>query len=225
MNKYLFIISLGAATAFTPAYAQEAPQTTRTQSTSVLSNTQRAAETKQSIDKSALPPEVMDSFAKSEYRDMSIVTVYEVKTATDGSNAYSATSNRATDDRELNSAVYQSEEKIATSTGEAGAETQTPEEIEETGQVASEDPLTGGPIDRGADGEVTADEKALYENNKYDQYTEANSDAYAEIAKEQESQSADAQTQYELQVQGDEQEMTLIYDQQGNLVRADKGAM
>ncbi len=208
----------------TPACAQEAPQTTRTELTNVMSNTQRAAETKQTIDQSALPPEVMDSFTKSEYRDMNIVTIYEVKTASDSSDAYSAMSDRETDDRRLDSAVYQSEEKTANAE-EAVAETQTPEEMEETGQVAAEDPLTGDSIERGADGEVTADEKALYENNKYDQYTEANSDAYAEIAKEQEGRSGAARTQYELQVQGDEQEMTLIYDQQGNLVRADKGAM
>ncbi len=220
------ILTLGTATAFAPAFAQEAPQTERTQSEDILITAQNtsAAETKKTIDKSALPPEVMDSFEQSEYRDMSIVMVYEV-TATDGEATYADVDNNEVETRALDSAVYQSEEKVADTNREgAVAETQTPEEREETGQVTVvDDPLPEGTIDRGADGEITADEKDLYENNKYDQYTEANSDGYAEIAKE--NSVSEQRTKYELQVKGNAQEITLIYDQQGNLVKADKGAM
>ncbi len=227
MKKSIMILTLGTATAFAPAFAQEAPQTERTQSEDRLMTTQdaSAAETKKTIDKSALPPEVMNSFEQSEYQNMSIVTVYEVKTANERDATYAAMDNDEVEDRALDSAVYQSEEKVAnTNREDATAEMQTPEEREETGQVTVvDDPLPEGTIEQGAEGEITADEKDLYENNKYDQYTEANSDAYAEIAKE--NSVSEQQTKYELQVKSDEQEMILIYDQQGNLVKADKGAM
>lgn len=227
MKKIIAIITISASVAFLRVQAQEAQQTERTQSEDILSTTQSTAvETKKTIDESALPAGVMNSFKESEYRDMSIVTVYEVKATANGETSYTDMTNEDAEDGALDSAVYQSEGDVDHADREGiAAETQTPEEREETGQVARvNDPFTEDDIERGADGEITADEKALYENNKYDQYTEANSDAYAEIAKEGDNAS-EAQTRYELQVKSDEQEMTLIYDQQGNLVKANKGAM
>ena len=227
MKKSLLTLTISATTVLFPALAQEAPQTQRTQSEEIPLTTQYApdAEIKKTIDKSALPPEVMTSFEESEYRDMSIVTVYEVKSATNSNTAYAETSDNEVEDRALDSAVYQSGEEVDDASSEnMTAETLTPEEREETGQVTVvDDPVAEGTIDRGAEGEITADEKDLYENNQYNQYTEANSDAYAKVAEE--NSTSAPQTSYELQVKSDEQELTLIYDQQGNLVKADKGAM
>ena len=104
-------------------------------------------------------------------------------------------------------------------------ETATTEDMEDTGQVVSaetpaeEDPATQPAEDMEEKGE------RLYENNQYDNYTGANSTAYEEIAEEQEPTNFGQEKQYELEVRGEAGNMTLTYDENGELVKADKGSM
>ena len=247
MKKIITIITLGAAVAFLPGQAQEAPQTERTKNPSDVTNTAQeasVAEQKVEIDPSELPQPVMDSFEKSEYASMNITNAYEVNASPETDiNSYQTVSNRdasdagsssdqgtteepnAQADRALDSAVYQSDEtsekrQRVDEHNEAIGETKTPEETEETGQTITADapdrPMT--------DEEMTEKGKELYETNKYDNFTEATNDAYAEVAKE-EVDNAKQGKKYELQVKSDNEEMTLIYDENGELVKAAKGAM
>ncbi len=204
----------------------------------------------------------MDSFKKSEYRSMDIVNVYKVNDAQeDGANSYQSMSNRDADNssttseetadrqekptaqasRALDSAVYQSDEKVGASQQEdqpmtevrdkvaqehqeAVGEVKTPEETEETGQAMTADAPAANRDKQMTDAEIEEKGKELYEGNKYDNFTEATNDAYAEVAKEEVENSKKGK-KYELQVKGDNEAMTLTYDENGELVKADKGAM
>ena len=85
MKKIIAIVTIGASTAFLQVQAQEAPQTQRDQQpTTQTTQDAPTKDNKVKIDKSELPQEVMDSFEKSEYSDMDIVTVYEVQSSEDG---------------------------------------------------------------------------------------------------------------------------------------------
>ena len=106
-------------------------------------------------------------------------------------------------------------------------ETETTEEMENSGKVMSaeapataEDPATTVASSEEEQREVG---KELYENNQYDNYTDANEDAYEKIAKEQSKDSPSKQ--YELTVQGEDESVTLTYDENGELVKTDKGSM
>ena len=266
MKKIIAIITLGASVAFLQVQAQDAPQSERTQNPSdVTETTQEAsvAQKKVEIDQSELPQPVMDSFKKSEYRSMDIVNVYEVNDAQEnGANSYQSMSNRdaannssttseetadkpqestAQANRALDSAVYQSDEKVGASQQEdqpttevrekvdqehqeAVGEVKTPEETEETGQVMTADAPAASRDKQMTDAEIEEKGKELYEGNKYDNFTEATNDAYAEVAKEEVENSKKGK-KYELQVKGDNEAMTLTYDENGELVKADKGAM
>lgn len=253
MKKIIAIITIGASVAFLQVQAQEAQQTERTQNASDVTNPApeaSVAQEKVEIDQSELPQPIMESFKKSEYRDMSIVNVYEVSDPQAGdANAYQSMSDASSSDgsamtdkgtakktqeptaqadRALDSAVYQSgepsetaamKEKVAEEHKEAVGETETPEQREESGRTMTAE---------GQDSQMTDDElaekgKELYEGNKYDNFTEATNDAYAEVAKEEVDDAKGKK--YELQVKGDNEAVTLTYDENGELVKADKGAM
>lgn len=249
MKKIIAIITIGASVAFMRVQAQEAPQTERTKNASDVTNTTQAASVAQQkveIDQSELPQPIMESFKKSEYRNMSIVNVYEVNDAKEeGANSYQSMSNsdqgtlketqepREQDSRALDSAIYQSdetsetaaiEEKVAEEHADAVGETETPEQREETGRAMTADAPTTDQDNQMTEDELAEKGKELYEGNKYDNFTDATNDAYAEVAKEK-VDSAEQGKKYELQVKSDEQEMTLTYDEDGQLVEAHKGAM
>lgn len=247
MKKIAAIITIGASISFLSTQAQEAPQTERTQNLSdVAETTQPAsvAQEKVEIDQSALPQPVMDSFKKSEYGEMDIVSVYEVNTAQEDTSSYQTMTDTPAD-RALDSAVYQSDEmaknpdgvskqgdqtvvelseKVAEEHQEAVGEMRSSEKTEETDQTATAGTLDSDQDKQITDAEVTEKGKELYEGNKYDNFTEANSDAYAEVAKEEVNDAKQAK-KYELQVKGDNEEMTLTYDENGELMKADKGSM
>lgn len=258
MKKITAIITIGASVAFLGGKAQEAQQTERTQNPSDVTNTTQpasVAQEKVEIEQSALPQPVMDSFKKSAYADMNIVSVYEVNDAQEGAASYQTMSNpddgkkvqepTAQADRRLDSAIYQSDEtaqdpdgvskqgdettvemseEVAKEHRDAVGEMKTPEETEETGQAMTAEAPGASQDQQMTDEELAEKGKELYEGNKYDNFTEANSDAYAEVAKE-EVDNAKQGKKYELQVKGDREAMTLTYDENGELVKADKGAM
>ena len=85
MKKIIAIVTIGASMAFLQVQAQDAPQTERTQDTQNVSAQNTSKRMK--IDKSQLPPEVLKSLEEGEYKDMEIVSVYEV-TADDGTTSY-----------------------------------------------------------------------------------------------------------------------------------------
>ena len=106
-------------------------------------------------------------------------------------------------------------------------ETPTTEDREDTGEVVSA--ATPEVDDTTTEPTVAADiedkGKELYENNQYDNYTDANENAYEKIAEEEVDTSGENDKQYELQVEGDEGSATLIYREDGELVKAEKGSM
>lgn len=251
MKKIIAIITLGTSVSFLSVQAQEAQQTERTHNASDVTNTTQeasVAQAKVEIDQSDLPQPVMDSFEKSEYSNMNIVNVYEISDPqAKDANAYQPMSNPSLSDkgtakksqepteqadRALDSAVYQLDEsdetatmreKVAEEHKEAIGETETPEETEETGRVMTAEAPTANQDRQMTDAELAEKGKELYEGNKYDNFTDATNDAYAEVAKEEIDDAKGKK--YELQVKGDNEEVTLTYDKDGQLVKADKGAM
>ena len=212
MKKIIALALLGISTASLPALSQEAQQAHRTvgqNDVTQLADDELAQEEKVEISTSELPSEVTQHFEQSEYSDMSIITVYKVSAAGDDDSGVGA-----------DGTTYTEDEEAEPSTENMTNETATTEEIEETGEVVSAE----APEAEAGDGIITEEEKALYERNDYDKYSEANSDAYAEIAKEKQ-QSDDAEVKYELRVEGNEQQATLIYDNSGQLLNVEKADM
>ena len=294
MKKIIAIVTIGASTAFLQVQAQESPQSEGTQADVIkVTQNSQAAEAKTEIEKSELPKEVMESFEKSEYSNMDIVTIYEVKSTEDSgeedfklmaddneavipaiteesaeeidqqadeaSNDLESAANQAEQSaEEATVGIEQDAEKVAEETKEATSdvsgevekqasefaedtqetaseeaaqkpegsvtETATTEEVEETGQVIAAET----PEEEPATTESTKEEKMgkkLYEQNQYDSYTDANHSAYEEVAESQIDNSTKNRKTYELQVKGDDREMKLTYDENGELVKADKGSM
>ena len=124
-----------------------------------------------------------------------------------------------------NETTTETSEGVAQSTESAITETETTEDMEDTGQVVSA--ATPEADDTTTQSTTAADVeskgKKLYENNQYDNYTEANSSAYEEIAEDEVELSDGKNKQYEIQVEGNDGSATLIYDEKGELIKADKG--
>ena len=212
MKKIVALALLGITTASLPALSQEAQQAHRTvgqNDVTQLAEDGSAQEEKVKIATSELPPEVTQHFEQSEYGNMSIVTVYKVNATSDDDSGVGADGTTYTGNGETEVAA----ENMTN-------ETTSTEEIEETGKVVSAE----APEAETDDGIITEEEKALYERNDYDKYSEANSDAYAEIAKEK-KQGDDAEVKYELQIEGNEQQATLIYDNSGQLLEVEETDM
>ena len=123
--------------------------------------------------------------------------------------------------------VVEMSEDVAKQTEGAITETETTEDMEDTGKVMSAE--APEEVDEASTQPTTAEAeqkgKELYDNNQYDNYTEANSSAYQEIAEDEIAKSGEKSKKYELQVKDDEGNVTLTYDENGELVKADKGSM
>ena len=135
--------------------------------------------------------------------------------------------------RQDDETVVEMSEDVAKQTEGPITEMESTEEIEDTGRVLSaEAPESVDSADTrdiaiqpatAEDDSQRARGKELYENNQYDNYTEANSNGYQEIAQEQ---AEDKQgKQYELEVKSEDGSVTLTYDENGELVKTNKGSM
>ena len=165
MKKIIAIVTIGASFAFLQVQAQEAPQTERTQDTQSASAQSPSKRVK--IDKSQLPPEVLKSLEEGEYKDMEIVSVYEV-TADDGSTSYEL----VTDDASASAGAIDSTEVYPD--GQASNEVEEeptvvgdtiPDEAsarvmeEASGEQEADTVTTDGIIDKAKDGIVGAYEE------------------------------------------------------------------
>ena len=165
MKKIIAIVTIGASFAFLQVQAQEAPQTERTQDTQSASAQSPSKRVK--IDKSQLPPEVLKSLEEGEYKDMEIVSVYEV-TADDGSTSYEL----VTDDTSASAGAIDSTEVYPD--GQASNEVEEeptvvgdtiPDEAsarvmeEASGEQEADTVTTDGIIDKAKDGIVGAYEE------------------------------------------------------------------
>ena len=128
--------------------------------------------------------------------------------------------------RQGDETVVEMSEDVAKQTEGAITEMETTEEMENTGKVVSaETPDANGTTTQPTTAEAEEKGKELYDNNQYDNYTEANSSAYKETAENEIAKSGEKSKKYELQVKGNEGNVTLTYDEHGELVKADKGSM
>ena len=118
------------------------------------------------------------------------------------------------DNQQSNETTAEMSENVAGQPEEAMTETTTTEDREDTGEVVA---AAAPEVDEPTAQPTTAEEQGqeLYQNNQYDNYTEANRDAYQEIAEEETDQSGGESKQYELQVQGEAGDITLTYDEDG----------
>ena len=164
MKKIIAIVTIGASFAFLQVQAQEAPQTERTQDTQSASAQSPSKRVK--IDKSQLPPEVLKSLEEGEYKDMEIVSVYEV-TADDGSTSYEL----VTDDASASAGAIDSTEVYPD--GQASNEVEEPTVVGDTipdeasarvmeeasGNQEVDTATTEGIIDKAKEGVVNAYEE------------------------------------------------------------------
>lgn len=212
MKKIIAILTISAA-GVAPSYAQQAPQAQRTQEgtgdVTEINEDRPAQEEKTEIQPSELPEEVINSFEQSEYSGMNIVVAYELYPHQESSYNTSATTPTA----------YPEDDDAEPDVEAVTNEAETPEEVEETGNVVTAE--VPEPED---DGTITEEEKALYERNQYGKYSEANSDAYAEIAEEK-NQDDPTRVKYELHVASGQEEMTLTYGSNGELLETGQGSM
>ena len=194
-------------------YAQEAPQAHRTQGqhdVTEIGENQPAPAEKVEISPAEVPSEVMNSFEQSEYADADIITAYKVSEA------------KNTPDLSNTPLTYEESEDTLSEAEAMTNETETVEDMETTGQVVSAEAPEAETED--IDDEITEEEKELYERNQYGKYTEANSDAYAEIAQEK-TQDSETSSRYELQVESNDEKTTLLYSSEGELLKTEKGSM
>lgn len=211
-NNMKHIITIALVSTSLSVYAQEAPQAQRTQGqhdVTEIAKDKSAQQEKVEVPPSELPAEIMNSFEQSEYSDMDIVIAYKVH-----ENDASA------QDLSNTPLTYDADSSTETDTQEMTNDAETPEEIEETGNVIAAE----APEAENSDDAITEEEKELYERNQYNKYTEANSDAYADIAQEK-TQGSETATKYELQVTSGNQKKTLIYDEEGKLLETNEGSM
>ena len=231
MKKIIAIVTIGASFAFLQVQAQEAPQTERTQDTQSASAQSSSKRTK--IDKSQLPPEVLKSLEEGEYKDMEIVSVYEV-TADDGTTSYELVTDDTNTAAIDSTQVYpdgrasndiDEEPTVVGDTIPDDASAQVMQEA--SGEQEADTVTTDGIIDKAKDGIVGAyeevkefivgeDEDTTAVENAAQETQEAVNEAETEV--QETAQEVEQETEIEETAQEVEQETEETANEVGNTV-------